>query len=334
MAIGFTSIPENGASYQKPLIYEFLSNTEVEQVEIKVLTNNGEEIARKVIHGAMTEGKIDIAPYVRRAVKYNIPENVTNCGVIDIGGSIAISVQIEDAISDERVFMAATMDLTKPITLLTDQSLDRAFTTEEFDMIGFLNTTTKPINVVIELCDDTYGCMTYKTFSSAEPFRPQAICVTPREFSEEFLAMAKYILVKLQHDGKRLDYIEYDIRENLSTARRIGWINEYGAPELYTFPMRKSILIEATRKHMESLWGREAAELESDNELKVISAYEPQKQLQALAKIVYSPKVWLQQGSGQQIVSLMTDRVLLTPGRGLGFVELDLRAAEKGVKLW
>ena len=66
----------------------------------------------------------------------------------------------------------------------------------------------------------------------------------------------------------------------------------------------------------------------------MISAYEPQKQLQALAKIVYSPKVWLQQGSGQQIVSLMTDRVLLTPGRGLGFVELDLRAAEKGVKLW
>ena len=252
MAIVFTSIPENGASYQKPLIYEFLSNTEVEQVEIRVLTNNGEEIARKVIHGAMTEGKIDIAPYVRRAVKYNIPENVTNCGVIDIGGSIAISVQIEDAISDERVFMAATMDLTKPITLLTDQSLDRAFTTEEFDMIGFVNTTTKPINAVIELCDDTYGCMTYKTLSSAVPFRLQAICVTPREFSEEFLAMAKYILVKLQHDGKNLGYVQYDIRENLSTARRIGWLNEYGAPELYTFPMRKSILIEATRKHMES----------------------------------------------------------------------------------
>lgn len=334
MAIGFTNIPQNGASYQKPLIYEFLSSDEIEQVEIRILTNNGEEIARKVIHGTMTKGKIDIAPYVRRAVKHNIPQSVTNCNVIDIGGSITISVQIEDALSEERVFMAASVDLTQPITLLTNQNTKRTFTIDEFDMIGFVNTTTKPIDIMIELCDDTYGCMMYRTFSSAEPFRPKAICVTAQEFSKELLAIAKYMLVKMQHDGNRFDFIEYDIRNNLSTARRIGWLNEYGAPELYTFPLRKSLLIEATRKHMESIWGREAAELESDNELKMISAYEPQKQLQELAKIVTSPKVWLQQNNGQQAVSLMTDRVLLTPGTGLGFVELDLRAAEKGVKLW
>ncbi len=334
MAIRFTNIPQNGASFQEPLIYEFESDAELEQADIVITDESGVEIGHKVINGTFTSGKIDIAPYVRQAVTYHPPQSVTQCETIDIGGSMRVKVEVNGTPSEERAFIAAQIDLSQPLTFLSNQSIKRTLAAEEFDMFSFVNTTSTPLTTTIEICDDKYGCIMYRSFNIAEQYRQMAICITTQDFPANILEIAKYMLIKMRHGNKYLDLVEYEIRPNLSTARRIGWINENGAPELYTFPLRKSLLVESTRKHIEKVWGREAAALESDNELKMISAYEPQQQLQALAKILSSPKVWLQSNNGQQAVNLMTDRVLLTPGTGLGFIEIDLRAAEKGVKLW
>jgi hypothetical protein len=51
-------------------------------------------------------------------------------------------------------------------------------------------------------------------------------------------------------------------------------------------------------------------------------------------KILSSPKIWLIRNGQPTAVELYTDRVLSAPCEGMGFVELDLRAAEKGEKLW
>ena len=85
---------------------------------------------------------------------------------------------------------------------------------------------------------------------------------------------------------------------------------------------------------MESVWGREAAALEGDNELKLISAYEPQAQITALAGILSAQRLWLVEGGVPQKVNLLTDRVLSSPGGEMGMIEVDIRAAEEGVKLW
>jgi hypothetical protein len=85
---------------------------------------------------------------------------------------------------------------------------------------------------------------------------------------------------------------------------------------------------------MESVWGREAAALEGDNELKLISAYEPQAQIEALAGILSAQRLWLVEGGVPQKVNLLTDRVLSSPGGKMGMIEVDIRAAEEGVKLW
>jgi hypothetical protein len=114
----------------------------------------------------------------------------------------------------------------------------------------------------------------------------------------------------------------------------VAWLNDHLAPELYTFPLRKSVLVKRVRKHIESVWGREAAALEGDNELKLISAYEPQAQIKALAGILSAQRLWLVEGGVPQKVNLLTDRVLSSPGGKMGMIEVDIRAAEEGVKLW
>lgn len=334
MAITFTNIPQNGASFNKALIYEFESDTDLEQVEIKIMDDTGAVIGDKIISGTITSGRIDIAPYVKRAATYNIPQSVAQCGLIDLGGSVKVIVEVEGTTSEQRSFLSADVEMGEEVIFLTDQMIKRVIAPDEFDVVGVINPTTTPLDIIIEICDDVYGCIMSRSLTISGQYRQYGICLTPQEFPTEILGFATYLLIKLRHGNRYLDVIEYEIRDNFSTAKRIGWINEHGAPEFYTFPLRKSLLVESTRKHMESLWGREAAALESDNELKMISAYEPQQQLQALAKILSSPKVWLQNSEGTQAVSLTTERALLTPGTGLGFIELDLRAAERGVKLW
>jgi hypothetical protein len=85
---------------------------------------------------------------------------------------------------------------------------------------------------------------------------------------------------------------------------------------------------------MESIWGKEAAALERQNELKLISAYEPQEQIEALSAILSSPRVWLVKGNELQPTELTTERILTAPCDKMGIIEVDIRAAREGELLW
>lgn len=74
--------------------------------------------------------------------------------------------------------------------------------------------------------------------------------------------------------------------------------------------------------------------MESANQLKLLSAYEPEKQLKALSEILSSSRVWLIEGADVKSVALRTERVLLSPSKEMGIIEVDLQAAEEGVQLW
>jgi hypothetical protein len=79
--------------------------------------------------------------------------------------------------------------------------------------------------------------------------------------------------------------------------------------------------------------GREAAAIERNGELKVLSAYEPQVQLEALGRIIHSERVWLVEGCVPSRVELRAERVINLPCDEMGMVEVDICAAEEGARL-
>jgi hypothetical protein len=157
----------------------------------------------------------------------------------------------------------------------------------------------------------------------------RCIAVTAASFNSATEELAVKILV----DGEVATTINYDIKPNLEGARRIAWLNGDNSPEIYTFPLRKSILVEATRRRIATIWGSEAAEVEHHNELKLLSAYEPEKQIRALQEIVASHRVWLLKGSRVQEIDLKTERILHAINEGMGIVELDISSAREGDEL-
>lgn len=323
----FTKIPQNFASYQEPILLAFDMEQQVEQLDIMILRRDGSEIGRKRMYGVQS-AQIDIAPYVQRAAECTAPGYVATADFFSTGASVDVMVQVGSTRTPMFTFLAARVESDNSFMLLGSQISHRVIAYDEFDTIGYVNKDGGEVKVVIEGHEGTD--IVDELVIESTDVGQLTIAVTPQDFRKAVRRM----VVRIFYEGVEQECIEYEVRENMAGARRIVWLNSHLSPECYTFPLRKSILVEATRRRMSTLWGSEAAEVEHENELKLISAYEPQEQLKALSGIISSPKVWEPQGYEVQAVDLLTERVLLTPGSGMGFIEVDLRAAEEGVELW
>lgn len=322
----FTSIPEAYSSFREPLLYAF--DTELakpQDVELKIIDkSNGTTLGSKRLHG-VTTGEVDIAPYLRSEAVTALPDSITECGEVDTHSQIKVVVEAEGVSSAVRNYIAAKVDLDKIYTPLMMQLTHRTMARDEFDLISFFSLPDIVVEVVVEF----FGKGTERISITPASGGQRVVAVTARG-REDVESIRATVMV----DGVATTVVEYEIKENLRSARRVAWLNDHLAPELYTFPLRKSVLIEAARKRMESIWGREAATAERENELKLISAYEPQAQIEALSSILSTPKAWLVKGCELQRVEITTDRVIPATSGKMGIIEVDIRAAQEGERLW
>ena len=319
-------MPEAFSSFREPLLYAFdTQSSKAQEVEINIIDkSSGTTIGRKRLYG-VTKGEIDIAPYLRSAVVPTLPETIEACGVVECPTQMKVVVQAGGVNSSTRTFIAAKVDLDNYYQPLTTQHLHRTMARDEFDLISFFSYADIVVEVVVEF------------FGKGN----ESLTITPDAGGQRVVAVTakgrpgvSSMRVTVMADGEAVTTIEYDIKENLKGARRVAWLNDHLAPELYTFPLRKSVLIKAARKRMESIWGSEAGSAERENELKLISAYEPQAQIEALTSILSTPRAWLVEGCKLQNVEITTDRVMPSSCGEMGIIEVDIRAAREGEVLW
>ena len=294
-------------------------------MELKIINKaDNAVIGRKKLYG-VTSGEVDIAPYLRSVAVTTLPDTITECGVVETASQIKVVVEAEGVSSAVRNFVAAKVDLDKIYTPLMAQHLHRTMARDEFDLISFFSLPDVVVEVVVAFFGKGTDVVSITPPSGGQ--RVVAVTARGREGVDNIRAM---VMV----DGEVTTVIEYELKPNLKGARRLAWLNDNLAPELYTFPLRKSVLIEAARKSMESIWGEEAGAAERENELKLLSAYEPQTQIEALSSILSTPKAWLVKGCELQRVAITTDRVMPSTCGEMGIIEVDIRAAREGEVLW
>lgn len=319
-------MPEAFSSFREPLIYALdTQNSTPRDVKIEIIDkSSGRALGEKHLHG-VTTAEVDIAPYLRSAVVPTLPQSVEECGVVESPTQIKVVVVANGVSSSSRTFIAAKVNLDNYYQPLTTQHLHRTMARDEFDLISFFSYSDIVVEVVVEFFGKGNESLTITPDAGGQ----RVVAVTARG-RRGVSNMRATVMV----DGVAETVYEYEIKENLRGARRVAWLNDWLAPELYTFPLRKSVLIEAARKRMESIWGSEAAAAERENELKLISAYEPQAQIEALASILSTPRAWLVEGSELQSVEITTDRVMPSSCGKMGVIEVDIRAAREGEVLW
>ena len=84
----FTSIPKSYSSYAEPLVYMFDTQSEKADVEVRIINaTTNEVIGRKMLYG-VSEGQIDIAPYLRRVTRVQLPDAVEYSQILETGVQI------------------------------------------------------------------------------------------------------------------------------------------------------------------------------------------------------------------------------------------------------
>lgn len=322
----FTEIPDNHQSFRRPLLYSFDTETGASDVEVQIVNADTQEVlGRKRLYG-VTTGSIDISAYLHNNVRPTLPSKVDGCGEVDCSLQVNVKVVIGDVESAERRFIAAHIDYTKPYLSLMNNIPKRVMACDEFDIISWYSSSETEVGVVVK----SFGKGIENLEIHPSGVGQQAVAITALDFSNDPDTMS----VSISVGDDVVAMVEYEIKSNLHGARRLAWLNEHLSPELYTFPLRKSVLVKATRKHIEKLYGPEAAALERRNELKLISAYEPKAQLKAFADILSAERLWLVEGCVPQWVEIEVDRSFSLPCDEMLMFEVDLRAAREGVTLW
>ena len=322
----FTTIPEAFASFRESLNYAFDTEADAHDVVVEIIDADTEEvIASKRLYG-ITQGEVDIAPYLERRISPTLPCKVEQSGLIDAQQSANIKLRVEGVESETRTFIAAKIDPEKPFQSLMTQIGQRTMACDEFDIISWFARPGIAVEVVVEAFGK--GNETLSFTHSGGGVGSVAV------MAADFMNIPDWMRVTVKANGEAECVVEYQIKPNLRGSRRVAWLNSHLAAELYTFPLRKSVLVKSARKCMESIWGKEAATMECENELKLLSAYEPQAQIEALTEILSAKRLWLVEGGVPQRVDLLTERVMAAKCGEMGMVELDIRAAEEGVRLW
>ena len=322
----FTSLPEAYSSFQEPLLCSFdTEKSEPSDVEIIIrLSDDNQAIGRKRLRG-VTKGEIDIAPYLRSAVEPKLPDKITTCSEIDCGSQIRVYLECDGVVSERRLYIAAKVDLERDYQPLSEQIIHRTMAKDEFDIVSYFAYPEIVVEVLVEAYGRSYSYMTIRPESGGQ----RSVAITALPFDDK----PDELKVSIKVDGVVETLYHYQIKPNLKGARRLAWLNESLAPELYTFPLRKSVLIKSAREHMATVWGKEAARVERYGELKLLSAYEPEAQIEALSGILSSPKIWLVRGSAPQQIELQAERVMTMPCDQMGIIEVDICVAKEGERL-
>lgn len=314
----FTSVPAGFTSFREPLTYAFDAEGAPRDITFTIVdVESGATIGAKKLYAA-TAGEIDIAPYLRRAARCRMPDEVAECSVVDTGGRVKVRVEAEGVASPVRTFIAAKVADDKLYALLTTQYDRRAMAADEFDAIGYFAMPDAVVEIVVEAFGSGYERLVLTPPAGGQ----RTVAVTPRGFA--FVPESMRVTIRV--DDEEADTIDYEIAENLADACRLAWFNRHGAPELYTFPARRQSRVEATRGRVLHPFGGEDVATGRDDALTLVSAYEPRAQAEAIAEAVASPEVRAVRGGRTRRVSLATDKATLHGGE-MNLVEVEIRAS-------
>ena len=156
----FTSIPEAYTSFYDSLPYTVDGEGAVGDIEIVVSdAESGERLGTKYLYES-AGGTVDIAPVLRSAVRYRLPEGVERCAVVDTGAQIKVAVTANGTAAPVRNFIAAKVDLGALYTLLEAQSEQRMIAAGEYDLVSFFSMPDAVAEVLVEAYGDNYSYLT------------------------------------------------------------------------------------------------------------------------------------------------------------------------------
>lgn len=279
-------------------------------VEI-VNSTNEKVVATQFLH-SVTEAQVNIAPYIEPTSSH-IP---SQCKCISIADTPLIShhIRIGDVVSEPVLTWLNTEAIVLP-SLISSMPQTRRISREECDEIALMVGGGKNISVAISSDLDEYVDIQHYTTTGCA-----ILSISPMDFDEK----CRCIDVVIRCNDQQIGNLHYNIVPALNGSVRVAWISEYGSIERYSFPAAISSKHLSKRQIIRTTEGWHAANGSTEYSMSLCSHYEPRATIEALAQIVSSPKVWIENEKGCDEVAVTSSVVEQSIFNGPNCICLDM----------
>lgn len=265
------------------------------EVEI-VEAESGEVVATQLLR-EITSAEVNIAPYVKPFTEYcpSPSAHTTFCQA----PAASYLVRVNDTESEPLRVSVNRADV-EHLTIVTSMPNLRYMNYGESDEILLIASPgdTLTANIYAD-ADDSLSVSTVVESGVA------TLVISPKDFKAD----ARTLSIELLCNGVMIDELCYNLRRSRRKGVRLAWLSDKGMIERYTFPM----VIKKERKTIKEgiVAGSERCVVKAttDSLLLLSSRYEPRQTIQALAEIVSSSKVWLEDGEEHRLVEVKNSSI-------------------------
>lgn len=316
----FTSIPSNGSSWSNPLPFSFDTESD-KPIDVTIDIISGVEvIAHRKMYGVST-GTIDIAPYLR-VFSCRPPTISSRATITTSPSSLLVRVVVNGVPSNAIKLFHSTFDSSTP-GLISYATPTRCITRGE--PIIVTSTTSNTITVNIKYTSPTETITS--TLSAKTTGLPVNIIIPTSNINPSITS----IVLELGTTTTPLATMTYRIIEANSHNKYLMWYNKSGGIETYLFTHVIRTSYEAVVEGEDSGNIHLPARVkEASAHYRLCSAQEPQSEIERLSEIVFSPRVFLIEGTSTTPVVIDRREVIFDSHGTLKQLCLDITEPWKG----
>ena len=320
----FVSQPQDFTPLESGIIYHITSDTYTPLNISIVKSITGEVIGKKVV-GQTTDVKVDIAPYlvghIAREPKLNNAIALTPLAAESF--HIEVTTATETLVSD-------TVTVSCNLAPLADTVIQSVFDTNRIICHGeqedILLLITETANVEARFFTSTN--QRRSTFLRTEPGLINLHIDTSMLDPE-----ATYFTVDIIINGQGVETLYYNFVLRHSKSMRLMWLTAAGAIEHHTFATTLNCEQRAERKAVNlSQSGVQSIEVLSSTRLTLHSAALSSEMADAVASIIRSPRVWIEEPT-PVAVDVLTQSLTTVNGDKAAVIKLQIETKPKTITL-
>lgn len=281
--MNFVSIPQNGSSWQEPLIYSIASEdgsaTDV-VVDIFDLRTK-QTVATKRLYG-VSVADIDIAPYLRQASQMTI--DASNSGaIIDTKLSKYIRLIVNGVPSESRIFLPSGFDTSKM------QMLSSVEDSQKLEVGGtILFTLFAPTAVtVVATCITPVDRREYQVQWSGINGIVDVVLPT-----SQFPISTMLVNVDIYSGSTLFKCLTYSIVRQENTTRRLYWRKEDGGVDSYNFPHWVRLAASVSVEQFETTTASCSKLRSAKRSYRLCSAFESHDEIERITEIIRAPYIY------------------------------------------
>ena len=334
MTSHFKKIPFNGSAVFGALDYQLELDTEAEVIDLQIINAATSASLGELRYYQTRTAACDIAPYLAHLGRRQ-PAVIRTTGVSEAEDTtIRIVVKaayrtqgtkpdsptmFHEEQSAERTFVLSHHPLFTA-EMLTPLPRQRILGNRETDEILVYTLTSEQVRIVAE------GRRNPAEMKFTIPRHGiYRIVVNAAEFPD-----AERLTVEAGEIGR----VEYTVVRRPRGSVRMAWLSPWGGIERYTFPHAEEIRCKASRSGVKTAEGQ-VMEVRTQKEYTLRTAFENRATMEALAEVIASGRVWIDDGAGRfQRMEVLSDELPIHRHGALAYGDLTLCLPAKTPARW